>query len=159
MTKHSTPLVSIGLPVHNGERFIRRALDSLIAQDYPNVEIIVSDNASEDATLAICNDYADRHPTIRAYANSINEGIVANSRRVFELSRGKYFMWAGVDDFWYPRYVSTLVSHLERNPNAAVAFCNVDRIYDDGTPAGTVTFDHLKTWFGSRKTVINVRLL
>ncbi|MEM4134638.1 MAG: glycosyltransferase, partial [Candidatus Micrarchaeia archaeon] len=79
------PLVSIGMPVYNGERFIRQALDSLLAQDYENFELIISDNASEDKTPEICLEYAARDKRIRYYRNEKNMGAAWNFKRVFDL--------------------------------------------------------------------------
>lgn len=98
-------LVSIGMPVYNGERFIRQALDSLLAQDYENFELIISDNASTDRTKEICLVYTARDKRIRYYQNEINMGAAWNFIRVFELSSGEYFMWASHDDYWDPRYL------------------------------------------------------
>ncbi len=99
------PLVGIGMPVYNGERFIRQALDSLLAQDYENFELIISDNASTDRTQEICVEYAARDERIRYYRNERNMGAAWNFNRVFELSSGEYFMWASHDDYWDPRYL------------------------------------------------------
>ncbi len=68
----SKPLVSIGMPVYNGERFIRQALDSLLALDYENVELMISDNASTDRTAEICQEYLATDNRIRCYRNDIN---------------------------------------------------------------------------------------
>src|ERR1700682_6524394 len=89
------PLVSIGLPVHNAERYLRQALDSLVGQDYPNVEVIVSDNASDDATQQICAEYAQRDARLFYHRVDRNMGAVWNFRRVFELAGGECFMGAG----------------------------------------------------------------
>ena len=99
------PLVSIGMPVYNGEHFIRRALDSLLAQDYENFELVISDNASTDGMQEICVEYAVRDERIRYYRNERNMGAAWNFNRVFELSSGEYFMWATHDDYWDPRYL------------------------------------------------------
>ena len=101
----SKPLVSIGMIVYNGERYIRQALDLLLAQDYENFELIISDNASTDQTQEICLRYAARDKRIRYYRNRTNMGVRWNANRVFKLSSGEYFMWAAHDDYWKPRYL------------------------------------------------------
>lgn len=105
---HNKPFVSIGMPVYNGARYIRQALDSLLAQDYENFELIISDNASTDRTQEICLEYAARDKRIRYYRNQTNMGLW-NANRVFELSSGEYFMWAAHDDYWDPRYVRSCI--------------------------------------------------
>ncbi|MBT8763359.1 glycosyltransferase family 2 protein [Desulfohalobiaceae bacterium Ax17] len=115
-------LVSIGMPVYNGERYIRRALDSLLAQDYKNFELIISDNASEDATQEICLDCAATDRRIRFYRNEKNMGAVWNFNRVFKLSNGKYFMWAGDHDLWDKTFISQCVEILEREPSVVLCY-------------------------------------
>ena len=96
------PLVSIGMPVYNSERFIRRALDSLLTQQYENFELIISDNASTDNTSKIAQEYAVCEKRIILDANSHNSGVIKNFIKVLRLAKGKYFMWAAADDFWEP---------------------------------------------------------
>ena len=135
-----SPLVSIGMPVYNGERYIRRALDSLLDQDYKNFELIISDNASTDATLQICKEYAARDNRIIIHTHSRNVGSLANFKTVLELAQGKYFMWAAVDDCWFPEFISELVNGLETHTEAGVAMSAVDRVYEDGALLDTIRF-------------------
>jgi len=133
-------LVSIGMPSYNGERYIRKALDSLLAQDYESFEIIISDNASTDATLQICTDYAARDSRISVHTHPCNVGALANFKTVLEMAKGKYFMWAAVDDYWLPNFVDVMVKELETHPEAGVAMCAVNRVSEDGTYYDTVRF-------------------
>lgn len=139
--KSDYPLVSIGLPVFNSDKTIVRALDSLLAQNYPNFEIIVSDNSSNDKTVDICKQYAQRDHRIKLHLNKKNLGINANFKIVCEKAVGKYFMWAAGDDFWEPEFAATLVKELESDPRIGVAFCAVKRQYPDGRPYDTIAFD------------------
>lgn len=127
MTNGQKPLVSIGLPVYNGERFLRLALDSLLAQDYENFELIISDNASTDTTAEICHQYMTMDNRIRYVRNDVNLGAAINFNRVFELSVGKHFMWAAHDNIWDKSYISKCVFKLEENPTAVLCFS--DGIY------------------------------
>ena len=86
MVNESKPLVSIGVPVFNGEEGLAVALDSLIAQDYPNLEIIISDNASTDNTPEICAEYVRKDHRFRYYRSEKNRGTTWSFNRVFELS-------------------------------------------------------------------------
>ncbi len=128
----SKPLVSIGLPVYNGEEYVRRALDSLLAQDYENFELIISENASTDGTLEVCREYACRDPRIQLHSNAQNIGILANFGLVLERACGRYFMWAAADDYWDPQFLRATVEELEARPEAAVAMCAVKRVGEDG---------------------------
>lgn len=125
-------LVSIGLPVYNGARYLRSALDSLVAQDYADFEIIISDNASEDETEAICRDYAARDARIRYHRAEQNMGPVWNAVRVYELARGEYFMMAAHDDLRHPQYLSRCVAELACNPRALFCCTGVNLIDADG---------------------------
>ncbi len=116
------PLVSIGMPVYNTEQHIRQALDSLLAQDYEHFELIISDNASTDGTHDICLDYAARDKRIRYYRNDRNMGIAWNQNRLFQLSSGKYFKWAGSHDYVSPSFVSTCKRILDTDPRVVLAY-------------------------------------
>ena len=142
----ATPLVSIGLPVYNGGEAVRRALDSLLAQDYPHFELIVSDNASTDGTWDILQAYAARDPRIKLYRNAHNEGAARNFTRVYELAAGEYFMWAAHDDRWEPGFVSLCVQHLLAHPAAAVCYAG-----QPATPFRTApALDHAEAWQRAR---------
>ena len=133
MTKSETvPLVSIGMPVYNGERFIRKALDSLLAQNFKDFELIISDNASEDATQQICFEYASKDSRIRYYRNEINLGAIENSRNVLELSSGKYFMFAADHDLYEPNFISRCVEILEKDSSVVLCYPKTAWIDTDG---------------------------
>jgi len=134
------PLVSIGMPVYNGAKYIRRAIDSLLGQDYENIELIISDNASNDGTLDICEDYALIDQRIRIYKHSHNVGGNKNFQTVANHAKGEYFMWAADDDYWKPEFISALVNELNLYPEAGVAMCAVDRNNSDGTLCDTIQF-------------------
>lgn len=135
------PLVSIGMPAYNGETYIRQALDSLLTQEYTNIELIICDDASTDATEEICRQYAAQHKQIRYYRNRANIGIVRNYERVLDLSKGEYFMWAQNDDTWDPTFVGTLVQLLSLNPDVVLAFSAYDNV--DERDARTKTYPHI----------------
>ncbi len=125
-------MVSIGLPVYNGARYLRSALDSLVTQDYENFELIISDNASTDETETICRDYAARDARIRYHRAEQNMGPVWNAVRVYELAGGEYFMLAAHDDLRHPQYLNRCVAELERNPRALFCCTGVNLIDADG---------------------------
>lgn len=115
------PLVTIGLPVYNGATHLSEALQTLLAQDYPHCEILVSDNASTDETQAICAEVSAKHPQMRYVRNPVNVGPIRNFSLVLERARGKYFMWAAHDDRWNSCFVSRLVAQMEAHPAAVLA--------------------------------------
>lgn len=128
------------MPLYNSARYVREALDALLAQDYANFELIISDNASTDATEDICREYAARDGRIRYVRAESNMGAVWNFRRVFELSRGEYFMWASFDDLRAPQYLSRCVEALEAQPEAVMCCTDIQIIDDDGRAVAEVDF-------------------
>jgi glycosyltransferase involved in cell wall biosynthesis len=101
--------VSIGMPVFNGEKFIREALDSLLAQTFTDFELIISDNASTDGTEAICREYAATDARIRYVRQVKNLGAIANFKFVLDEAVGEYFMWAAADDVWGKNWIKILL--------------------------------------------------
>ena len=120
--EESRPLVTIGMPTYNGSRFIAQSIESLLAQDYPNWLLIISDNASTDDTGSIARSYAARSDRIRYDRSPTNVGISANFNRALKLAEGRYFMWAADHDLWGPSLVSRCVAALEANPAAVLAY-------------------------------------
>lgn len=127
-----TGLVSVGLPVYNGGRYLRETLESLVTQTYPNYEIIVSDNASDDETESICREFAARDPRVRYYRAEQNLGPFWNYKRVYELARGEYFMWHAHDDLRHPRCLELCVEAFRRNPDAVMCCMDAVLIDDEG---------------------------
>ena len=111
MTHDSTipPRLSIGMPVYNGEVYVREAIDSLLAQTVGDFELIISDNASTDATSAICQAYVSRDSRVRYVRQSANLGVAANFLYVLRAARCEYFMWAACDDAWSTNWVEPLL--------------------------------------------------
>jgi len=127
-----TPPVTIGMPIYNGEAYLRLALESLLAQDYSDFALIISDNASTDATESICREFAARDKRIDYHRNASNLGSAANFNRVFQMSKSPYFMWAAHDDLWSPRYVSRCALALERNPSCVACLTGLGFIDEQG---------------------------
>jgi glycosyltransferase involved in cell wall biosynthesis len=125
-------LVSIGMPVYNGEKYIRQSLDSLLAQDYGHFELIISDNASSDRTQEICLEYADRDKRIRYYRNERNVGMAWNANRVFELASGDYFKWASSYDYVAPSFISACKSILDAQRDVVLAYAFARLIDEEG---------------------------
>lgn len=118
----STPRLTIGLPVYNGEAYLAQTLESLLAQDFEDFELVVSDNASTDATVDIVESFAEQDRRVRLVRNEANLGAVSNYNRLVADSRAELFKWAGYDDLVEPGYVSSCVAALDANPAATLAF-------------------------------------
>jgi glycosyltransferase involved in cell wall biosynthesis len=110
------PLVSVCLPVRNGERHISKAVQSVLDQQYDRLELVISDNASDDGTEEICRQFARSDARIRYYRQPQNIGLVANFNAVLHLAKGTYVKWVGDDDWLKPGYVSRCVEVLHDDP-------------------------------------------
>lgn len=116
------PRVSVGMPVYNGERYIREALDSILGQTFTDFELIISDNSSTDRTGAICREYAERDTRISYLRQDHNLGLVANYNRVFEAAQGEYFKWASSNDVCEPTMLARCVEMLDADPEMVLCY-------------------------------------
>ncbi len=112
------PRLSFAIPVRNGEQFLGRALDSLLAQDFEDFEILVCDNASKDRTPDIVQRYTERDRRVRYERNPEDIGQIENFNRALELCRGDFIRWLGADDWLEPSYARKCVAALDARPDA-----------------------------------------
>lgn len=126
LNAHGTegPRVSVGLPVYNGEAYLRQVLDSVLAQTFADFELVISDNASSDRTEMICREYAAADPRIRYHRQARNRGVTWNFRQVVLLSSGEYFLWTSHDDLLAPNYIARCVEVLESDPSVVLCYSN-----------------------------------
>jgi Glycosyl transferase family 2 len=118
--KGSVPLVTVGLPVCNGENLVERAVESILAQDHPNLQIIVADDGSTDRTEPICRALARRDGRVEYHRNPVHRGAAWNYNRVVRLAQGSYFKWATHLDLCAPTLVSSCLTALGAASSAAV---------------------------------------
>jgi glycosyltransferase involved in cell wall biosynthesis len=130
------PRVSIGLPVFNGEKYLTEALDSILAQTFEDFELVVSDNASTDATREIINAYASKDRRIRLHHNERNIGAAANYNRVYQLSNGRYFKWIAHDDLSAPEFLERCVEILNTFSDVVLCYPKTIIIDDCGRTVG-----------------------
>lgn len=140
MTQTSTPKVSIGLPVYNGEPYVAEAIEAILAQTFADFELIISDNASNDATREICLRFAAGDRRIRYYRNETNLGAGPNFNRTFALARGEYFKWAAHDDLLEPEFLERCLLALEADPTAILCQTMIKHIDEVGRP--------IRAWYG-----------
>lgn len=134
VSRSPAPRVSIGMPVFNGASFLASALDSLLNQTYADFELLVADNASNDATEDICREYIKRFDgRMRYVRHASNLGSMANFRYVFEAAQGEYFMWAACDDLWDKLWIERLVRLMDSS-DADMVFGKVVVIDSEGNP-------------------------
>jgi len=124
------PRLTVGLPVYNGERYLAECLDSILSQSFSDFELLICDNASTDATAAICRERASSDARIRYHRNPVNLGAIPNFNLVLKMSQAELFKWAAHDDLLRPTYLEKCVSLLDANPNAVLCHSLV-RIIDE----------------------------
>jgi glycosyltransferase involved in cell wall biosynthesis len=110
-------LVSVGLPVYNGEQWLKQTIDSVLSQTWCDLELVISDNASTDRTEELCRTYANTDPRVRYHRNAENIGLSRNFNKVFELSRGGYFKWTSCSDIIDPTFIEKCVETFEKRPD------------------------------------------
>lgn len=128
----AVPRVSIGLPVYNGKRYLSETINSVLAQDFGDWELLVSDNASTDRTGEICRGYAARDARIRYFRHDRNLGAGPNYDSCFHRARGTYFKWAAHDDCLAPDYLSKTVAALDAAPDAVLCTVGITEIGPHG---------------------------
>jgi len=116
-----TPRVSFGVPVRNGAGTVGRCLESILRQDFGDFEIIVSDNASTDATCQRVEEFMARDSRIRLIRQPENVGLIENFNQLARAAHGELFRWVGADDWLEPDYTSSCVAALDADPKAIVA--------------------------------------
>jgi glycosyltransferase involved in cell wall biosynthesis len=117
---NKVPLVSIGLPTHNRALNLKRAVESVLTQDYPNLELVISDNASTDETEIVCQQFCALDNRIRYFRQPINQGAVENFLEVLRNSKGEFFMWLADDDWLDRSYVSECLRNLKDQSSYAL---------------------------------------
>jgi hypothetical protein len=142
----SAPLLSIGVPVYNGERYLAEALDSALQQEYAPLEVVISDNGSTDSTADICRRY-QRDARVRSVRSPDTTDPITNFGRALSMARGTYFTWLAHDDvLTSPAYAATLVSMLEANPDAVLCASALELFQDDDPQARSIlSYQRLST--------------
>lgn len=121
MTLAHHPRVAIGMPVFNGQNYIADAIDSVLAQTFEDFELVISDNASTDATESICRAYAARDSRVRYHRSPLNRGAACNYEIAYRLSSPTaYFKWLAHDDRIAPTFLAKAVAALDAEPAAVL---------------------------------------
>ena len=156
MSSTKLPLVTIGLPVFNGEAFLDRAIQSLLNQEFYNFKLIIADNCSTDNTSLICKKYSEKDSRIEYFRHIENRGASYNFQFVLDQAKTEYFMWANHDDYWFPNFIKELVSILDANNDCIIAFPLSRYIDEEGhflkqnsCLSKTLQPSHSEKWFNN----------
>ena len=137
--RQMTPRVSVCIPSYNYASYLPETLDSILAQTYPDYEIIVVDDASKDDSQAVAEGYAGRYPNkVRVFTHPgrVNKGISATCNLAIEQARGEYLAWLGSDDAWYPEKLARQVDELDLNPGVGLTYSYADIVDSKGEKTG-----------------------
>ncbi|GAC1038943.1 hypothetical protein thsps117_37010 [Pseudomonas sp. No.117] len=139
------PLVSVCINAYNHERYVGEAIESVFAQTYPNIELIIADDASTDGTAAIIESYAQRYPErMTTILLTENEGPCRAGNRTYARARGEFVAYLGSDDRMLPDRISRQVAFLQAHPDHVVVFSQVAIIDGNSDRAQTPNgFDQL----------------
>ena len=125
------PRIVIGIPTFNRAQILRRAIDSALSQDYPNLRIVISDNASTDETALVIKSYIAADSRVTSYRHPVNVGATRNFAELLERATGELFMWLADDDWLEPGYVSRCARSLAEQRDA-VLVGGVAKYYQEG---------------------------
>lgn len=134
---HSRPKVSICVPTYNGEEHLRPCMDSVLAQTFADVEVLVVDDGSTDKTVTILKDYARRDPRVRIVQNAKNLGLVGNWNRCVGLAQGEWIKFAFQDDTMRPGAIQQLLA-TALSEGMPLAFGRRDFIFDSGVTSSVM---------------------
>ncbi|MEO8132504.1 MAG: glycosyltransferase family 2 protein [Betaproteobacteria bacterium] len=132
--------VVIGLPVFNGQKYLRAAIESHLSQSFGDFNLVISDNGSTDETPDICAGYESADDRVKFLRSAQNRGILWNHRRVLEAleSPTQYFRWAGADDIMGPGLLQTMVAELDMRPEVEAVMPDTRNIDDNGEITGSM---------------------
>jgi glycosyltransferase involved in cell wall biosynthesis len=138
---YAAPKVSVIVPIYNQAPYIHETVDGVLAQDHPNIELLLSDDGSTDGTTDILREYAAREPErVKVVASERNTGIAGAFNRALDAHTGEYIAWLGGDDVMLPGKLSRQVALLEARPDV-MGCCHDAEVFDSdsGTPYGRFT--------------------
>lgn len=130
------PLVSIVLPTHNGSRFLRESVESCLGQTYPDIELVIVDDGSSDATPEILGSLSDRR--VRTIRHPVNLGLPAALNTGFAHATGELLTWTSDDNLYDDDAIEVMVNYLDEHPDIAFVYTDFRLIDDTGRVIGQV---------------------
>jgi glycosyltransferase involved in cell wall biosynthesis len=138
------PRLTVGLPVYNGQKYLKRAIESILAQTYQDFVLIISDNGSKDETQKICEEYSAADPRIQYHRYEQNRGAAWNFNNCVHLATTPFFKWQCYDDELEPQMLERCMAVIEKEPDVVLAYPRTRIIDDDGNTIGPWS-DNLET--------------
>ena len=138
------PLVSVIMPAYNSNEFISQAIESVIAQQYKNWELIIVDDASKDATVNTVRNYVNKDARIKIFRNEINYGAGYSRNKAIKEAAGEFIAFLDADDLWKPEKLSQQLKFCLEN-KAKIVFSSYDRISENGESLNEI-IEALQEW-------------
>lgn len=135
---------SVLIPVYNVEKYLRQCIDSVLAQNYDNIEIILVDDGSTDSSGRICDEYAEKDSRIKVIHKK-NEGLLSARRTAVKAASGDYFAFLDSDDYWEYDLLNTAIQTIE-NHNCDMIVFNYKKVYQDKTVNTKALFEDEKVF-------------
>ena len=141
------PLVSIVLPTYNGEKYIRKSIESCLSQSYTNLELIIVNDCSKDNTLSIVKEYAARDSRVKVINNAKNKKLPLSLNAGFEEATGTYFTWTSDDNFYTSNAIECLVTAITSHQNIDLVYTDYFTIDDSDQVTGEMHFGDINQSF------------
>lgn len=123
----TAPIVSVLMTVYNREKYIRQAIESVLASSLRDFELVIVDDGSSDRSVEIAQSYAERDTRVRVHTNERNLGDYPNRNKAASLARGNYLKYVDADDMIYPHGLQILVETMEQFPEAGYGLCSLEQ--------------------------------
>ena len=120
-----SPLISIGLPLYNAEKFLKKRLNNIFSQTYDHFELILSVDPSDDSTIEICKEFVKKDIRIKYFEQNKKMGWVWSFSFVAKKATGKYFVWAAADDLWSTDFLEKHIKNLENDPKSVGCYSKI----------------------------------
>lgn len=144
------PLVSIALCTYNGEKYLAEQLNSVLAQTYKNLEIVIVDDASTDDTFLILQEYADKHECIKLFRNNSNLGFTKNFEKAIKLCQGIFIALCDQDDIWHPNKIALQVAAMDEE---VMVYHDSEFVQENGQPMNKKMSDVVNLYSGDQPEV------
>lgn len=132
-------LISIVLPVYNGEKYLQESIDSVLGQTYQKWELLILDDCSTDGTAAIAKKYVEKDPRICYYKNTVNLKLPRNLNKGFSLAKGDYLTWTSDDNRYRPKALEKMAAVLDNDSKTQFVFASCRIINDEGKEIEYIT--------------------
>ena len=127
MNNNNLPVVSVAIITYNQKEYLKECIESVLEQDYKNIEIVIADDCSTDGTQDMLKEYDKQYPNkFVLKLSEKNQGITPNSNLAHFACSGDYIAWMGGDDLMLPGKIKKQVEYMESNPNCTICYHNLD---------------------------------